>query len=131
MGKMLSDNSIFKMAHSLKKWIYQMMQKEWKNFLPTPSLSAQFQVVILYFAFAAPFEQLYTDTFLLVFLKFLSLLPDPPDPSKIKSSLNGKKLPWDFVQSENLGSSRRRNTPWHLSFMAKTWNPWGPVPLAV
>lgn len=98
MGKKLPDNSIFKWIDSLKKCIYQMMQKEWKNSLPFPSPSAQFQIVILYFTFAAPPEQLYSDTFPLVFLKFLSLLPDSFDPSNIKSSLNGRKLLRDFVQ---------------------------------
>lgn len=64
---MLPANSFFKMEDSWKKCIYQMMQKEWKNALPSPSLSAQFQVVILYFSFAVPSEELYTDTFPLGF----------------------------------------------------------------
>ena len=57
-----------------------MMQEEKMNALPSPSLSAQFGVVVLYFSFAAPFDQLWTDSFPLVFLKFLRSLPDPPDP---------------------------------------------------
>lgn len=44
------------------------------------------------FSFPVPSEQLYIDTFPLVFLKFLSLLLDTPDPLQIKSSLNDRKL---------------------------------------
>lgn len=57
-----------------------MMQEEGKNALLSPSLSAQFGVVVLYFSFATPSDQVYTDNFPLVFLKFLSSLPNPPDP---------------------------------------------------
>lgn len=57
-----------------------MMQEEGEDAFLSPSLSAQFGVVGLYFSFAAPSVQLYTDSFPLVFLKFLSSLPNQPDP---------------------------------------------------
>lgn len=73
-----------------------------EEFPSFPSLSAQFQVVILYFSFAAPSEQLYTDTFPLVFLKFLSLLPDPTWPFKDEELIKWQKAPKRFCSVREL-----------------------------